>query len=84
MLSPGQHLISGKVQLPHLHKGLYYMDIGVADPGIQTYVEFHYGIQLIYDGLPMMTGQVFSYGKGSGYQVLEGEISLQDISEKTQ
>ncbi len=77
-VEPGQHKLVTKVQLPKLHKGTFFLEPRMTDPGIRGYAIFPTAIQLEVGGFITQTGRVFESNlAGYGFEILDGSVSLE-------
>jgi lipopolysaccharide transport system ATP-binding protein len=77
-VNPGQHKLLGKVFLPKLNKGRYFLELGLVDPGVQFYIYFPFGVELDVAGTPTKSGVVYEQGINDvGYQIIDGYSSLE-------
>lgn len=74
VVNEGEYTLYGKIILPNLTKGKYYLELGIADPGVKTFVSFPSGVELLVDGTPSVNGLVFDEGERNGFLVLNGEL----------
>ncbi|MFM6220881.1 MAG: ABC transporter ATP-binding protein, partial [Dolichospermum sp.] len=75
---PGCYKLSGIINLPKLTKGRYFLELGIAEPGVQFYIYFPFGIELDIAGSPTKCGIVYEQGiNDAGYQILDGYSSLE-------
>jgi lipopolysaccharide transport system ATP-binding protein len=77
-LGVGKSQLTAEIELPLLNKGHYYLDFGLAVPGVRSYVEFPNGLEIIASGIRNKLGTVFEEMSGAGYQVLTGSNYLQE------
>ena len=81
-LKSGIHTLIAQIFLPNLTKGNYIMDIGIANPGIETYAFFPNALSLQIDGMLTKTGLVFEENHINGFLVLNGSVELVTNSEE--
>ncbi|BAY33462.1 ABC transporter-like protein [Nostoc carneum NIES-2107] len=81
---PGIYKLYGVINLPRLTKGIYFLELGIAEPGVQFYIYFPFGIELDIAGSPTKSGIVYEQAiNDAGYQILDGYSSLEkDLSLK--
>jgi lipopolysaccharide transport system ATP-binding protein len=78
--TPGCYTIRTLMSLPNLNKGTYRLNIGLTDPGHREYINFLSAVELEVAGFCTNSGGVFEQSlTGSGYQVLNGETSLESV-----
>jgi lipopolysaccharide transport system ATP-binding protein len=84
--APGSYRLYGIINLPKLNKGTYFLELGIAEPGVQFYAYFPSGIELHIAGSPTKSGIVYEQGiNDAGYQILDGYSLLdRDLSLKSQ
>lgn len=76
-LAAGQHTLTAKIMLPKLHRGTYFLEPRLTDPGIRGYITFPTAIQLQVAGYITTTGNVFDASlAGTGFQILDGSVSI--------
>jgi lipopolysaccharide transport system ATP-binding protein len=75
-LKPGIHILSALLLLPNLTKGTYTLDLGIADPGIESFAHFPFALTLQIDGTPAKTGLVFEENSINGFLVLGGSVNI--------
>ncbi|MHC5674725.1 ABC transporter ATP-binding protein [Nostoc sp.] len=80
-VNPGQHKLLGRIFLPKLTKGRYFLELGVVNPGVQFYIYFPFGVELDVAGTPTKSGVVYEQGiNDAGYQIIDGYSSLEKDS----
>lgn len=72
----GTHTLEASIRLPRLMRGRYFLDIGLANPGIRAYVEFPLAIHLTSEGQTNKAGVIFEQAPHLGYEVLDGTLSM--------
>jgi hypothetical protein len=75
-INSGHYNISGKIYLPKLNKGQYFLDLSIVYPGVKHFVYFPFAAELQVGGYPSKVGLVFKQGVDAGYQVLTGNCLL--------
>jgi len=76
-VSSGTYKITASILLPKLARGKYFLDIGVANPNVTTYIMFPLGIEFYFSGHLTETGNVFAQNNITGYQLLDGNLKVE-------
>jgi lipopolysaccharide transport system ATP-binding protein len=67
----GEFNLEYKVELPlNINKGVYYFDISLTNPGVESWLTIQNGLKLNFAGCPTNTGLVFEYSKNTGFLFL--------------
>ena len=74
---PNCYQISATIEIPHLLSGIYYLSVGLAEPGVCFHIYLDCIIQLDVLGIATSSGAVFEQGVNeAGYQLLSGSATL--------
>ena len=64
----GDFHLKRKIILPNgINKGTYYLNLLISEPNVYGWIDFDKEIQLITEGYPTTSGQIFEYTKGLGW-----------------
>ncbi len=73
MLNEGDMRIKGKLELPKIIKGEYYINITIYDPGIKSIYEIPFAAKIIAEGYPTLSGLTFDKNMDVGSIIFLGE-----------
>ena len=70
-IGSGNFRLEYNIDLPNnINKGMYFFDIYLTNPGVESWLTVNNGLQLIASGCQTKTGLTFEYSKNSGFLLL--------------
>jgi len=67
----GIFTLKRKLRIPRMNKGVYFLNLYLADPGKCYFMKIENYLKIHTEGIPTETGWVFEYDKGAGWISLE-------------